>query len=534
MKKKILAVITGVVIAGTTMFPAIGFAPTDEQLAAMNLDAPVQEIGLSDNYSVHWNQDLFLDFEDKRSAEEIATSFLRENSSILNLDADLNGLRVERVLDSGSSRHVDFQQYSDNMAVEGALIRVSIAADGRVQLVKGFSVPATDLSNGATLLDAAGITEKEAIQIAKKHIGLEVIRHARIIIKKIKYSIGAIFIPCYKVKIMAQKPLGDFTVLVNSLTGEVVNSINDMVYFEGNGKAYPNHPLAGDVKTVKLANLKDKTKLSGKFINIINDDTTGASSTDGSFNFKPEDTHFDEVGMYYYMNVIHDYFSKMGFKELDKPLNATVHYGDNYDNAYFSPWGQEFCFGDGNRLNNLAREESVAYHEYTHAVTSAITNLAYKAESGAMNEGWSDYFACTQDNDPKLGEWVMAKMNRPWMRNLDEFKKYPDDVQGEVHADGKIWGSVLWSVRKALGKEVADAVIHKGRYYINDYNAKFADGVEGVLEADEALYNGAHKEEILKVFAKHGIKPRNTMDKEALLNKAFNENNEAAKKALTH
>jgi Zn-dependent metalloprotease len=312
--------------------------------------------------------------------------------------------------------------------------------------------------------------------------------------------------------------LGDYIVIVNAYTGKVLSHENVMVYVSGKGKVYATNPMICDITDETLPNMNTKSKLSGKFINIINDDTDGASEASGVYNYKPEDTHFDEVGMYYYMNKIHDYFSKLGFKGLDRQLNATVHYGTDYDNAYFSPWGMEFCFGDGKRLNNLAREAGIAYHEYTHAVTGNICSLAYKNESGAMNEGWSDYFACSLTDDPKIGEWAMAKMNRPWMRNLAEFKKYPDDIQGEVHADGKIWGSICWSIRTALGAEIADRIIHKGRYYVTNYNAKFVEGMDGILEADEALYNSKHKETLLKIFAKHGLKPVKSKVEEKKLN----------------
>lgn len=417
---------------------AMAFAPTDEQLAAMALDAKADNTEISDSYKVYWNENIFLDVEDTRPAEQIAVSFLKSNHKLFNLKEDLSNIKQVKSQKCENSNHIDFQQYFNGVEVQGAKLRISIT-DGRVQMVSGFIVPEENLSSPQDVLDVEKITKKKAILIAKNHIGLKTLRHSKIKIDEISCSIGAIFIPAFKVEIMAQKPLGDYVVVINAYTGKVLSYENLMVYAEAKGKLYETNPMIASITTEKLVNMNNKTKLSGKFINIINDDTDGAVSPTGVFNYKEEDTHFDEVGMYYYMNKIHDYFAGLGFTGLDKQLNATVHYGTNYDNAYFSPWGMEFCFGDGNRLNNLAREAGIAYHEYTHAVTGNICSLAYKNESGAMNEGWSDYFACTITNDPKIGEWAMAKMNRPWMRNLAEFKKYPDDIQGEVHADGKIW-----------------------------------------------------------------------------------------------
>lgn len=496
---------------------AMAFAPTDEQLAAMALDSNTTSQGLNDSYKVYWNENIFLDAVDNRPPEKIAEAFLKNNHKLFNLKQDLSNVKRTKVQTCENSCHIDYQQMHNGLDVQGAKIRISIS-DGRVQMVNGYMVPDEELKSTENILDAKKISKKQAILIAKDHIGLKSLRHTKIKIIEVSCSIGAIFIPAFKVEIMAQKPLGDYIVMINAYTGKVLSYENVMVYVTGKGKVYKTNPMIAKITTQNLENMRYKSKLSGSFINIINDDTEGAYEESGVFNYDEDNTHFDEVGMYYYMNQIHDFFNTLGFTGLDKPLNATVHYGTDYDNAYFSPWGMEFCFGDGNRLNNLAREAGIAYHEYTHAVTGNICSLAYKNESGAMNEGWSDYFACSLTNDPKIGEWAMAKMNRPWMRNLAEFKKYPDDIQGEVHADGKIWGSICWSIRTALGKTIADKIIHKGRYYVSNYNAKFVEGMDGILEADEALYNGKHKETLLKVFAKHGLKPAKSITTEKQLN----------------
>lgn len=496
---------------------SMAFAPTDQQLAAMALDASVDSNEISDSYKVYWNENIFLDVSDPRSPEQIVEAFLKENHKLFNLKKDLSNIKQIKSQQCGNSYHFDFQQFYNNNEVQDAKLRVSIS-NGRIQMVNGYIVPEENLSSNENILDATKIKKKKAILIAKNHINLKTLRHSKIKISEVNCSIGAIFIPAFKIEIMAQKPLGDYIVFINAYTGKVLKSENVMVYAEGKGKVYETNPIIASISSKPLTNMNNKTKLSGKFINIINDDTDVAVESSGVFNYKEENTHFDEVSMYYYMNKIHDFFNTLGYKGLDKQLNATVHYGTDYDNAYFSPWGMEFCFGDGNRLNNLAREAAIAYHEYTHAVTGDICSLAYKDESGAMNEGWSDYFACSLTEDPKIGEWAMAKMNRPWMRNLAEFKKYPDDIQGEVHADGKIWGSICWSIRTALGKNIADRVIHKGRYYVSNYNAKFIEAMDGILEADEALYGSKHKEKLLEVFAKHGLKPAKSKTTEKIIN----------------
>ncbi|PYY48810.1 M4 family metallopeptidase [Curtobacterium sp. MCBD17_023] len=74
------------------------------------------------------------------------------------------------------------------------------------------------------------------------------------------------------------------------------------------------------------------------------------------------------------------------------PLGATVHYGREYDNAYWD--GQRMVFGDGD--GEVFRRFTVAVdvigHELAHGVTQYTADLVYQGQSGALNESMSDVF----------------------------------------------------------------------------------------------------------------------------------------------
>jgi Zn-dependent metalloprotease len=74
------------------------------------------------------------------------------------------------------------------------------------------------------------------------------------------------------------------------------------------------------------------------------------------------------------------------------PLNAIVHYGQDYDNAFWD--GQEMVFGDGDKtiFNRFTVSVDVIGHELTHGVTGSEVNLTYLGQSGALNESVSDVF----------------------------------------------------------------------------------------------------------------------------------------------
>src|SRR5215471_17755312 len=74
------------------------------------------------------------------------------------------------------------------------------------------------------------------------------------------------------------------------------------------------------------------------------------------------------------------------------PLNAIVHYGQNYDNAFWN--GEQMVFGDGDKtiFNRFTISIDVIGHELTHGVTGSEANLTYLGQSGALNESVSDVF----------------------------------------------------------------------------------------------------------------------------------------------
>ncbi|TFC09758.1 M4 family metallopeptidase [Cryobacterium sp. MDB2-33-2] len=74
------------------------------------------------------------------------------------------------------------------------------------------------------------------------------------------------------------------------------------------------------------------------------------------------------------------------------PLEASVHYGRNYDNAFWDGERMVFGDGDGEVFNRFTASLTVIGHELTHGVTQFSANLAYEGQSGALNESVSDVF----------------------------------------------------------------------------------------------------------------------------------------------
>jgi len=93
---------------------------------------------------------------------------------------------------------------------------------------------------------------------------------------------------------------------------------------------------------------------------------------------------------------VRDYFrstfdlNSVNGKGLD--LISNIHYGINYNNAFWD--GDEMTYGDGDNVEfkNFAGAIDVVAHELMHGITQFTANLEYKGQSGALNEHFSDVF----------------------------------------------------------------------------------------------------------------------------------------------
>ncbi|MBA2954508.1 M4 family peptidase [Nocardioides sp. MAH-18] len=75
------------------------------------------------------------------------------------------------------------------------------------------------------------------------------------------------------------------------------------------------------------------------------------------------------------------------------PVSLTVHYGRDYDNAFWDGVQLVFGDGDGRVFARFTADVGVLGHELTHAVTEHSAGLRYQDQSGALNESVSDVFA---------------------------------------------------------------------------------------------------------------------------------------------
>ena len=137
------------------------------------------------------------------------------------------------------------------------------------------------------------------------------------------------------------------------------------------------------------------------------------------------------------------------------------------NNAAWMTSGNYMLYGDGDNIifKNLAGSLDVTAHEITHGVTQSSAELFYHKESGALNESYSDVFACfIDDRNWLIGEDVtiqvaaLRSLQDPTQYNqpadFKDYKDLPDDKEhdwGGVHINSGIPNKAAYLIASAIG-----------------------------------------------------------------------------------
>jgi Zn-dependent metalloprotease len=165
------------------------------------------------------------------------------------------------------------------------------------------------------------------------------------------------------------------------------------------------------------------------------------------------------------------------------PMVGLVNYGQKYDNAFWDGEGHMFFGdGDGKLFTRLTKSVDVIGHELTHGVTQYTANLAYRDQSGALNESISDVFGSLVEQYAKgqsakeaswlIGADIVGSALSPALRSLKEpGKANPHDDQpasmddfqttgednGGVHTNSGIPNHAFYVIATTIGGNAWEA-----------------------------------------------------------------------------
>ena len=175
-------------------------------------------------------------------------------------------------------------------------------------------------------------------------------------------------------------------------------------------------------------------------------------------------------------------------------------------------------------------DATIIQHEYSHGLSNryvgggGLGSLGSE-QSGAMGEGWGDWFAMndlfrrglsrTAVTAPYVGDPHRGIRNWNYAESPATYGDYGYDMSGpEVHSDGEIWTATLWSLREAIRKTVggdqvkaSDIAEHlvMDAMPLSPPSPSMLDMRDAIVKAAELRYKNKYTDVVWGAFAQRGF-----------------------------
>ena len=161
-----------------------------------------------------------------------------------------------------------------------------------------------------------------------------------------------------------------------------LDPVRDKVFVDvDSGAIVAVHPQIYYAKNRRAYTANNGTSLPG---------TLRRSEGQGSSGDVDVDAYYNNAGTTW--DFYNNKWGRDSYNNAGAVLIGSVHYSNNYCNAFWNSTQMVYGDGNGSSCLPLARSIDVTAHELTHAVTENESGLIYSGESGGMNESLSDIF----------------------------------------------------------------------------------------------------------------------------------------------
>jgi hypothetical protein len=443
---------------------------------------------------------LFGEFADRllgAPGTKVFSFFARLNETLQSQSLPPSDLMVLVSKESATGTHIVVQQTMRRAEVFGARFQLHLGRDNRPYGLTGRPVGGLSERDPG---DPPPTPEVEVLEAMRKHFGLSA--QLQIDTRRVVFPLPNQCVWAFEGRFVLYDPVTDVRAFIKADDLSLMLSYNvASAALRGEANVFPVNPLRspnlavvrldhiGPVPADRLAGsvVEVRPRLGGPFVQPLRD-----------CRLQPNDAGFDEAGAFYHLVSAVRYFESVLDRLLLEaapfaPIRAIVRDPQSPNNAYFVPGTGELLFGDfaGNRPS--ARSADIIYHEFAHAVTDAICRLGRSptpnTAARGMSEGYSDYFQASAFDNPRFGDFVTNRaaghrdLNRPGLRFAPQF-------QGEEHATGEVWGSILWGIRGRCGMSIADMITAESVQFLSP-TATFEEGLGALVQADAKLFPGA-------------------------------------------
>jgi len=158
--------------------------------------------------------------------------------------------------------------------------------------------------------------------------------------------------------------------------------------------------------------------LNGPWVHILNWDppnTPPSNTTDGNWTATRGVNSFNDAMTYFQLDQSQRYMQSLGFTGAtgiqEGSIGADTDGWNGADNSSYSPGTNRLTFGHG--CVDDSEDADVMLHEYGHAINHDINNTWFGGDTGAMGEGWGDYWAGSYSYSTPFGptffpNWVFT------------------------------------------------------------------------------------------------------------------------------
>jgi Zn-dependent metalloprotease len=157
-----------------------------------------------------------------------------------------------------------------------------------------------------------------------------------------------------------------------------------------------------EVKHRTISTANGIETLPGTVVRVEGAPPTGDAAVDEAYD-----------GLGHTFDFFADEYDRNSIDDEGLPLDATVHYGEDYNNAFWNGQRMVFGDGDGELFNRFTIALDIIGHELTHGVTEDEAGLVYMFQPGALNESISDVFGAlvrqrTLGQTAEQADWLIG------------------------------------------------------------------------------------------------------------------------------
>jgi len=527
----------------------VGSIPAGSALAKPVDSRVVSSVQASKEWNEKANVPVFVKerFSEKFSSSNSANAlnYLKKNqdkTGIKNPDKNLKAKSIQK--DKPGMTHVRFSQVINGVSLEGSEVIVHFNKDNEVVSVNGKinQTVADDVVD-----TTASLSSEDALQTALSSVNAPEALTYEPTTELVVYPFEGENHTAYKVNVnfMGDEP-GNWFVFVDANTGKVIDKYNGLMHADeiktqkGAGKGV--HGEQRELHITQIGDSGSGTKfaladyshenLEGIFTYDAKNDGSSRNDTLYMGNSAAFINDYDRaaVDAHYNSEKVYEYFlNEHGRNSLDgegMAINSYVHYGNNYNNAFWNGRYMTYGDGDGEFFISLSAGLDVAAHEMTHGVISHTANLQYRNQSGALNESFADVFGVlVDDEDWEVGEDIMAPAAKAdgvtRLRSLSDPNSvvvsnaeraaygsgvYPDHMNeyydmplsvdnGGVHVNSSITNHAAYLIGQEIGREKLGQIYYRALTVYLTPTSNFSDARQAIVQSAIDIYGEGSEEE---------------------------------------